>query len=107
MANTRERLLVTAVACIAGACAFTSDSGSGSGSDSDSAVPRLNQHIPRDVGDVQPGLLPKDVQSQLEHLSWQTFVALNWPANANVPIGQAQPQAGLAHRVSGPPVAPA
>jgi len=92
MTNSKKRRLATVVGYIVVVCALMGCRDGGPSSDQDDAVPKLDNHIPRDVGDVQPGLLPNDVQSQLDHLSWQTFIALNWPANANVPIGQAPNQ---------------
>lgn len=86
-----KRMLATVVTYVL-VCAFMGYGVGGHASAQDDAEPKLDEKIPRDVGDLQQGLLPNDIQSQLDHLSWQTFVALNWPANAKVSIGQAPNQ---------------
>lgn len=46
------------------------------------AAPTLSTQIPFDVTVTQPVNLP-NLQQNFDDLSWQTFIALNWPALAN------------------------
>ncbi|MBN3861136.1 cytochrome C [Pseudomonas frederiksbergensis] len=58
-----------------------------------SAAPSLSPQIPFDVTVTQPVSLPS-LQANFDDLSWQTFIALNWPALDNgdpdtgTPIGK-------------------
>lgn len=58
-----------------------------------SATPSLSSQIPFDATFTEPATLPS-LQANFDELSWQTFIALNWPALDNgkpdtgVTIGQ-------------------